>query len=51
MVRGATAHELAFGRVFNGELFEFGEPLYGYVFTLNEQNCSQMETDDLPGES
>ena len=31
MIRGATAYELAFGRVFTGELCEFGEPVFGYV--------------------
>eukprot|EP00435_Cladocopium_sp_Y103_P024696 s2951_g6.t1 len=31
VIRGATAHELAFGRVFTGELCEFGEPVYAYV--------------------
>ena len=31
VIRGATAYELAFGRVFVGELCEFGEPVYAYV--------------------
>ena len=31
VIRGATAYELAFGRVFTGELCEFGEPVFGYV--------------------
>lgn len=29
VIRGATAYELAFGRVFTGELCEFGEPVLG----------------------
>ena len=36
MIRGATPHELAFGRVFNGELCEFGEPVFGYVIPSNK---------------
>ena len=36
VIRGATAHELAFGRVFTGELCEFGEPVYGYVVPLTK---------------
>ena len=31
VIRGATPHELAFGRPYNGELCEFGEPVFGYV--------------------
>ena len=31
VIRGATAYELAFGRVYSGELCEFGEPTFGYV--------------------
>lgn len=34
MIRGATAYVLAFGRVFAGELSEFGEPVFGYVVPL-----------------
>lgn len=31
MIRGATPHELAFGRTFAGELCEFGKPVFAYV--------------------
>ena len=31
MIRGATPHELAFGRTYSGELCEFGEPVFAYV--------------------
>ena len=31
VIRGATPHELAFGRTYNGELCEFGEPVFAYV--------------------
>eukprot|EP00435_Cladocopium_sp_Y103_P067384 s792_g30.t1 len=30
VIRGATPHELAFGRTYSGELCEFGEPVFGY---------------------
>ena len=36
VVHGATAHELAFGRVFTGELCEFGEPVYAYTIPLSK---------------
>ena len=31
VIRGATSHKRAFGRPYNGELCEFGEPVFGYV--------------------
>ena len=31
VLRGATPYELAFGRQYNGDLCEYGEPVYGYV--------------------